>query len=469
MRQLPEVRCRTYVLGELEVLTALAIGSGTQDNADRDFVRDWSGLVLIPGSSLAGVLREELSRGNSQTLFVDDLFGSSVDASSNKKQLTHMSSLAIYDLPFLGKQEGSFVEACLIRDNVRLNDDQKTAYEGGKFDYEVVQPGSKFLCRMELTEWDDRQLPEAKEMLLGLLTSGRLRLGAKTRRGLGRVKLVNVHVQEINLPEDVEKWVAFDWDTLESATPLWQPSPASAPMHSCRSIDATFSSPGGIMIRTYSPVPKEPDAVHLRSGGRPIVSGTSWAGALRHQALRICTELAGGDGVVLERGKALIQEAFGPSKDRDDRAQTLRASKLTVEETEIVGGHLQAYTRNHVDRFTGGVASTALFTESACIGRNAHTVLSMELKDCYLYEDSEELVSDAALGLLTLCTMDLMHGVASVGGEGAIGRGLLEGERLIVNGESVSLDEPFESPKVTGLMHSLYTYLRGRGTEDARL
>lgn len=467
MRQLPEVQSRTYVVGELEVLTALAISSGTQENADRDFMRDWSGTGLIPGSSLAGVLRAELSRGGSQTLVVDNLFGSSPDTASNSKQPTHMSSLAIFDLPFLGKHEEAFRKACVIRDNVRLNDNQKTPYEGSKFDYEVVEPGARFLCRMELTEWKDRPLPGAMDQLLGLLTSGRLRLGAKTRRGLGRVKLVNVHVQVINLPRDVEKWVAFNWDTLSLTIRLPQPTSVGVPTRTCRSMDVTFSIPSGVMIRSYSPVPKEPDAVHLRSGGRPTISGTSWAGTLRHQALHICAELAGGDGAVLERGKALIQEAFGPTKDPGARGQALRASKLTVEETVVQEGHLLEYSRNRIDRFTGGVASTALFTESACVGPNARTVLSMELEDCYPHEDNRELVSNAALGLLVLCTMDLVWGVASVGGEGAIGRGLLHGESLVLNGESISLDKPFENPELAGLMRSLYTYLRGKETENA--
>jgi CRISPR/Cas system CSM-associated protein Csm3 (group 7 of RAMP superfamily) len=464
MRELPQIQSKTYVIGELEVLTALAISSGAQENADKDFVRDWSGTGLIPGSSMAGALRKELSRSVSQVVSIDDLFGSSTEEST---QPTHMSSLAIYDLPFIGKQENAFSQACVIRDNVRLNDYQKTPYEGGKFDYEVVEPRARFLCRMELTEWKDRPLPGAKDQLLGLLTSGRLRLGAKTRRGLGRVKLMNVHIQVINLPADLEKWVSFNWDTLLSMTPPWQPSSVGFPQHILRSIETTFSIPSGVMIRSYSPVPKEPDAVHLRSDGSPIISGTSWAGVLRHQALHICSELARGDRAMLERGKALIDEAFGPTKNPDDRAQVLRASKLTIEETEVQEGHLQEYSRNRIDRFTGGVASSALFTESACVGPRARTALSMELEDCHLDGSNEEMVSDAALGLLLLCTMDLMQGVASVGGEGAIGRGMLHGESLMLNGEEVSLNSPFESVKVTGLMHSLYMCLSGRESKNA--
>jgi hypothetical protein len=91
----------------------------------------------------------------------------------------------------------------------------------------------------------------------------------------------------------------------------------------------------------------------------------------------------------------------------------------------------------------------------------------MELEDCHLDGSNEEMVSDAALGLLLLCTMDLMQGVASVGGEGAIGRGMLHGESLMLNGEEVSLNSPFESVKVTGLMHSLYMCLSGRESKNA--
>ena len=86
--------------------------------------------------------------------------------------------------------------------------------------------------------------------------------------------------------------------------------------------------------------------------------------------------------------------------------------------------------RNAVDRFTGGVIETALFTEKMWYG--GKTVLGIEIP------------ADSALKFrqaLAASLVDLHMGVLAVGGLTAVGRGIFEGETLVINNEPVSVND----------------------------
>ena len=87
---------------------------------------------------------------------------------------------------------------------------------------------------------------------------------------------------------------------------------------------------------------------------------------------------------------------------------------MTIDESKIEDGEMIPYTRNKVDRFTGGVVDGALFDEKPVYGGKVN--LNMEIKNAKDYEK----------GMVILALKELQNGIQTVGGGSNIGRGRLE-------------------------------------------
>lgn len=178
-------------------------------------------------------------------------------------------------------------------------------------------------------------------------------------------------------------------------------------------IDATFRLESSLLIRSGSGGANAPDAVHLRSRRgndfKPILSGTSLAGAIRNRAQRILK--------TIKPDKInLIDEMFGQRIQSADDVPT--GSRLLVQETEIDGTTDLVQTRVKIDRFTGGAFPTALFSEQPAFGgEGARVKIHLTLQKP---EDQE-------IGLLLLVLKDLWTGDLPLGGESSVGRGRLQG------------------------------------------
>ena len=162
----------------------------------------------------------------------------------------------------------------------------------------------------------------------------------------------------------------------------------------------------------------------------PVVPGTSWAGAFRHRI----EELAGGSG------KALTDEWFGKVETGGNGNKT--RSRITFSESQISGGAFKEITRNAIDRFTGGAADGALYTEKTYYGGDT------ELKIVIKSDSIDENFGNA----LAAAIADLHGGYLAVGGLTAVGRGLFK--VTAVNGanniEEISAEELYK--KICGIL-----------------
>ncbi len=389
---------RIYVKGQLKNVSPLLIGCGSDEQSDSDIVRDSNGNLMIPGTSIAGVLRAIV--GN------EDLFGGTDDKSLNS--------------PFKTYHAVSKHKVSTIRDNVHLKYETKTAKDGGKFDYEIIEPGAEFDFRLELLLRQD----DSKEVLensfwqaVTVLKDGHVALGAKTTRGLGKVVLEDMKALclDMTCPADVEKWIEFDWDGADFNSPLELVEYSEGNLHK---IECDFTIDGSVLIRAYNSSAEGSDSIHLSYKGNkkdnqdkeeklPIISGTSWAGFFRHTCWDLLKEIGKPDDIL----KDILDELFG-TVEGDKK----KKSRIRFSESRIEGGELIPYTRNKIDRFTGGTASGALFTNDACYGGKVR--LTISIKDAKPYE----------IGLIELALKDICLGLRAIGGETGVGRGTLSGE-----------------------------------------
>ena len=391
-------------------------------NGDGDEIIDMPLLVdpldgkspLLTGASIAGALRGYLltiasGYGDAkETRFVTDLFGSSKGDEGGEQ-----SPLVIDDA--LGTSKG--VE---LRDGVKINAQSRTAEHNALFNLEAWQAGTSFPLRFELVirgADEERKLKQALATALHGFETGEITLGARKRRGYGQVAIKDgwrVQRYDLTTPEGLIAWLECGQEQLASngTSNIFDALGVSPDAHSdarCYfDMKATFRLDGALLIRSGSGQ-DGPDAVHLHARQpdqeiAPVVPGTSWAGALRARALKICK--------TLDLNGSIVEGVFGTTE---------KASRVSVRETVVKEPANTKLVQNRVsiDRFTGGALDTALFNEQPVFsGENTKLTLELRLTNPAKHE----------VGLLLSLLKDLWTSDLPIGGTSSIGRGRLKGK-----------------------------------------
>lgn len=184
-----------------------------------------------------------------------------------------------------------------------------------------------------------------------------------------------------------------------------------------------------IMIRCSGGNPAAPDVIHLsetrlspdgRSTEVQLVSGTSFAGSLRHRVERIVNTL----GI----DRRAIDQMFGPAHHatgRPGERSMLYAGRVWVEESAVDKASINVQSRVAIDRFTGAALETALYQEAAAWPKADRCAASFKVRLEIRDEPADQLYS----ALLLQGFKDLWLGDLNLGGEGGIGRGVFQGQR----------------------------------------
>lgn len=430
-----KVIARYVAVGTLTFLSAAHFGGGEGARSDAVLLRDGQGQVFIPGSSLAGVLRAFV-RERWGLADAGLLFGTMLPSHDNPGTAAddeeHMSPLLVDDGVLL---EGT---GTAIRDHVRIDPYTGTAEQQGKFDEEVLEPGSRFRLRLELVvrqrhAQERERLIKLFNALLDGFSGKHLALGAHTQRGLGRCVVEDWRVAEYDFRDlgDVVAWLRDDDPPAEMPQRVGGIAPgealASAPI-SALEITARLSVRSPLLVRMVPSMGdgSRADVVQYRSGGKPMVPGSSLAGVLRQRALRICHALGAANA------EHIVDDIFGPRARNGAMPKQLWRSRLRVADAPITDaiadGEVQ--TRIAIDRFTGGVMTGALLQEAPTWpAQDGSTVLDLLLTLRPRHSAKEEQVPfEAECGLILLLLRDLCTEDLVVGGEQAVGRGRLRGE-----------------------------------------
>lgn len=421
---------RIIVTGWLTLETPAHFGNGDSEGMlDMPLHLDAvEGRALLTGTSLAGALRNYVYHTNPR--LAAQLFG---QVDNTPDQGSSEESLMIIDDALGDKPQ---VE---VRDGVAIDPQTRTAAEEFKFDIELLTAGSGFPLSFELQLRKNQRPEERTHLLRGFalslhgLAQGEIRLGKRRRRGFGQCRVTGwqVHRFDMTTAKGMIEWLRYRPTCATQAQSdqsnifqLLKVEPMTPPQVACK-LDATFRIDGSLLVRSEPVELNAPDAVHLQSRRngeqKPVLSGTSVAGALRAQALRIANTLG-------KDGYAMVDELFGyRSKGKRDNHE-LSASRVWVDETEIEQPLSLVQQRVKIDRFTGGSYPGALFAVEPVFGK-AETRAHIRLR---LDASATDLQTSAEIGLLLLLLKDLWTGELALGGERSVGRGRLAGERATI-------------------------------------
>jgi len=427
---------RVVIEGTLRLVTPTSLSNGEADGlTDISLIKDeLTGNALLTGTSICGALRNylrECEKGfwnEQESEVAKKMFGWTNDQDGSQ------SLLIIDDAISSEKPETE------LRDGVKIDGKTCTAESGKKFDLELLQSETEFPLRFELLITEENEAKKA-EFLKTLATAlqgfelGEIYLGGRKRRGYGECKVEGWKVKFYELKNNLLDWLENNHKSLDGSEQKILTAlnvSANADQRNFFRLDAAFAIDGSILIRSGSEISKhyQPDAVHLRSNGKPIISGTSVAGVLRHRALKICNTI--GDE---SKAKRFVDGIFGV--DMNDNPPEKWSSRLEVKEKTLKIDNSLVQTRVKIDRFTGGAMDTALFDAAPIFSDGNEEAVELSLKLRFKHNQTQA-EKDAEIGLLLLLLKDLWTSDLPVGGESSIGRGRLKGVSACFNYKSSS-------------------------------
>ncbi len=369
----------------------------------------------IPASTLRGSLRERCQNP-------DALFGTAHGKEGR------MGKVRVYDAFLKKTAAGPSGDLywneqfeTTLRDGVSIDPITNTAAEHLLFTHEVVPEGSIFELTLEADRLTAAELDSLLELLHGWNGGMESAIGKGRSKGWGRIYWNGV--PEVKVLEDaaVKEWMERGTTALPPMKNIETSFKTLGRTGRNRTLSFSLHPGSPLLVNDPGRVrDKEkdddhfPDLAFMRTqDGKALIPGSTLRGAVRAQARRILATIAHQHcGLAAsEAGKAvdpLVEELFGTER----RRSPLWIGDAVAQDTET---HKQTFIA--VDRFTGGVAKTALYSVEAAVCASLNGECAIEP------QPHRAPGGDWWKGLLLLVIRDLMEGDLVVGWGKARGYG----------------------------------------------
>lgn len=438
----------------LEAETPLHIGSGLGNVlTDSAILRDANGLPFISGTTLQGLLRHALGdeaiaerimgwqkgdsgRGSFLTISeakLMDAEGNPVDGLHDRNEIEGNSFLSRFaTMP--------------IRQHTRISDNGTTV-KGGKYDEEVIARGARFCFEVQL-EADTINGERDFTLLLSHLNDSTFRIGGDSRKGFGKVKVIQMAYRKLDFNKPTEFKAYMDkqaclstrWDGYEPWT--LPPSTEQNITHyelRLEPLDFILFSSGLGNEDTDMAVIHEP-FIEWRNGKGQwvderlslVVPASSVKGALAHRTAfhynRLCKAFAddGNQQATTCTNSPAVRSLFGYAGDNNGKDK--RRGRVLISDIVRKVDTAAPKILNHVkiDRFTGGAIDGALFDEQPLFAPEENIVFCVDV----IGEDADKNIEKA----FEYALKDICNGLLPLGGGVNRGNGRFKG-KMFINGE----------------------------------
>lgn len=445
------------LLVTIQLDTPMAIGQGYGETGfDVVLLRDANGLPTIAGSTLAGMLRDAMSRDQTSQL-VEALFGGGADnrGRSDIKE-GRISNLQISfahvhnadNQPVVGllaalDTTSDAVLALLAEDHpvtrerVRLND-RGAAADTGKYDVSAVPAGTRF--SFEISAWFDNEQPAEWQALVQLLQRGDLRIGRGKRSGFGafHVQGLTQRCCDLTRAEGRQRFAEYSAEVDALAQPL----PARPENEANSLYRIRYQSDGLLRMggnggtvtamtaeqRTPDLLTQVEDTIVWRNNRGQVermvvIPGSAIKGALRHRFVyhinRLAQRFVPDAALQCPEADAL----FGFAKDNQPPAEKAmgQAGSLIIDDVFIPLAQVTPMVMQHnaIDRFTGGTIDGALYSEEG--------LWDVAFEFAVFYRPVTPATDDTLAGIsaraLHATIKDLVAGRLALGAGGSRGNG----------------------------------------------
>jgi len=183
------IHSRLHLCGMLVTQSPLHVGGhGEEVDTDLPLTRNGADQLYVPGTSLAGALRELAERLFGRSV-IDELWGFQDGDRGH-------ASFVVVDDAVIENGDKVVVE---IRDHVGIDREYSCAAEHIKYDRAILPRGVRLPLRLAVEVARQERRDQALAMLAALkqaLEAGEVRLGAVKTRGLGHIRLIDGQLTE---------------------------------------------------------------------------------------------------------------------------------------------------------------------------------------------------------------------------------------------------------------------------------
>lgn len=435
-----------------ETRAPLSIGGGKPDGVfDVEIARDANGLPVIPGASLAGVLRHHYQR-SAAAEEVQALFGYAQGDQGlpSRVQIGWAHIHDSQDKPLEGLVHPMndellkpLVEQALpYRDHVRISH-RGAAEDHGKFDRSFVPTGMRFTCEIRL--WSESVDDPAWNILLGLMRDPVFRLGGATRKGFGKLAVIRLLGASHNLASEdgLDALARLDVSLAnnEGLIPVTLPPIASTGISAKISLKPEAGwrfGAGSVSLKgdngkPADALPASERIVEWRDGRgslgerRLLIPASSIKGALSHRVAYHYNRLAGcfatpelASNYDKNAVNPAVRTLFGHATDHD--AGDGQIGRILFDDSYLKPkpANLSQQMHNSIDRFTGGVRDKVLFSEEVVhrTGIALHMSIAADNGLDQALADDPRILQSLSLALDDLTAARLPLGAGSAKGHG---------------------------------------------------
>ena len=447
----------------MQTYSPLRISSGVDDGiTDILVLKDKKGKAFIPGTSIAGVLRAKMNNIYGDET-VNKLFGK-IDDNNNQNVIniedsnddnSNQSMINISDIVLENAK-------IINRDGIKIDSFTGVSKQGAKFDFEAIDKGAIGDLYIEVTlrksclsEQNNLNISYRKEhkdfaingdvygeltaTIADILTEG-INVGSLTTKGYGKIKSrepVKMYVFDFKNPQGAMKWWQYLNEGILQDVAYTGNKTVAVVSEKDFVMQMEFALTSSMIIRDYDVDTDDEKekiaAVQMKSGEDFVIPATSIKGVLKSRSYKILMNLNHHDE---QEAEDFLDNLMGRETDnKEDKGQK---SRLYIDEVYIRPNilHSKKQSRNRIDRFTGGTIDSALFTDKPIWQTDkskATIAINLQVQNC----DEKEA------GLMLLVMKDLWLGDLAIGGNKAIGKGVLKGKKCTIQyaGESFLIQD----------------------------
>ncbi len=383
----------------LEAETPLKVGSAASDFLlDSPVQRDWNGLPMILGTSLAGVLRKDFTGDDNDIFGKDDgskvIFSNALLVDENDKVT---EGLLLEKSDFL-----TLFDTLVVREHAAMTE-KGVAKDHSKFDEEVVYKGSRFKFSLEMLENKD-----AFEKLIEMLQSHSFRVGGGSTKGFGKFKVVALAKDVL---DSAQKLAAASSSLNSLPAAEFTATKTKSEKHTVYTLNISpddffmFGSGFGDEDADQTPVVEKVidyDKKDL-SENHILMPATSLKGAMAHRTAyhyNLQNEHFIGDKEV----RLVISELFGEAKNSQENVDGSKGKVLFSDMYQRDKQETKVFDHVSIDRFTGGGIDGALFQEKTTAQKDEWQIeilLEKGIEDVYV-KAFEATLDDVCSGMLPL-------------------------------------------------------------------
>ena len=399
----------------VEADTPLKVGSNASDFLqDSPIQKDFNGLPMILGTSIAGVLRKDFNKEKVVDIFGEEngskvIFSNALLCKNAKNEVCE--ELLLEKPDFL-----KLFETLPIREHTAITD-KGVAHAHAKFDEELLYKGTRFKFSVEVLE--DQ---ESFEEILAILSSSSFRIGGGSSKGFGKLKVLEIKKESFVL-ESYENYSSSLNHTLQKPHTSKE---SDSQTHTKYTLKITpedffiFGSGFGDKDADVTPVYEYIIDYTINGLGEKqiLMPASSIKGALAHRTTFHYNSLKG-YSIEAKNGVSTLEAIFGSAKGSENKKGS--KGKILISDC-FMPNHNSTKIFDHVaiDRFTGGAIDSALFNEKTIAKKDANDIYTIKILL------SKDIKSDE-LNAFELTLKDICNGMLSLGGMTTKGHGVFSG------------------------------------------